>query len=94
MTQGLFESLYEARQPFALIDTRERREHVNGHWFGSTNVPLSVLSSRMTRLLPDRDFPVHLLDWQDAASEAAADLLSTHGYTSILRCKTLSLIHI
>ena len=71
MSQGLFTSLYEAGRPFALIDTRERRDHVDGHWFGSTNIPLSVLSARITRLIPDHSFPVHLLDWQDAGSDAA-----------------------
>ena len=88
MSRGLFVSLYEAGQPFALIDTRERRDHVNGHWFGSTNVPLSVLSSRITRLIPDRSFPIHLLDWQDAAITAAADHLAALGYDSVIRCPT------
>ena len=36
MSRGLFASLYEAGRPFALIDTRERRDHVDGHWFGSS----------------------------------------------------------
>ena len=61
MSRGLFASLYEAGRPFALIDTRERRDHVDGHWFGSTNIPLSVLTAGITRMVPDRDFPVHLL---------------------------------
>ena len=79
MSRGLFVSVYEARRPFALIDTRERRDHVDGHWFGSTNIPLSVLTAGITRMVPDRDFPVHLLDWQDAASNAAAQRLSQLG---------------
>ena len=88
MSQGLFTSLYEAGHPFALIDTRERRDHVDGHWFGSTNIPLSVLSARITRLIPDHSFPVHLLDWQDAGSDAAGWCLSRLGYTNVTRCPT------
>ncbi len=59
---------------------------MNGHWFGSTNVPLSVLSTEIARLVPDRSFPIHLLDCQDAASAAAADRLSELGYDSVIRC--------
>ncbi|MGB1710377.1 MAG: rhodanese-like domain-containing protein, partial [Candidatus Puniceispirillaceae bacterium] len=88
MSRGLFASLYEAGRPFALIDTRERRDHVDGHWFGSTNIPLSVLTTGITRMVPDRDFPVHLLDWQDAASNAAAQRLSQLGYASVAHCPT------
>ena len=72
MGHGLFASLFETGRPFCLIDSRERRDHVDGHWFGSTNIPLSVLTTRIQILVPDRHFPIHLLDWQDAASEAAA----------------------
>lgn len=92
MSQSLFASLYETGEPFALIDTRERREHVNGHWFGSTNIPLSVLAPQITRLVPDLDFPIHLLDWQDmpngAAVEAAVSSLSRLGYSNVTRCTT------
>ena len=88
MSRRLFASLYEAGRPFALIDTRERRDHVDGHWFGSTNIPLSVLTAGITRMVPDRDFPVHLLDWQDAASNAAAQRLSQLGYASVTNCPT------
>ncbi|MFT4725859.1 MAG: hypothetical protein ACI9UN_000354 [Granulosicoccus sp.] len=50
---------------------RERRIHVNDHWFGSTNIPLSVLTPHINWLMPERDVSIHLLDWQDAPSEAA-----------------------
>jgi len=62
---------------------RERREHVNGHWFGSTNIPLSVLTTQIKQLVPDQHFPIHLLDWQDTPAKAAAKLLSGLGYTKI-----------
>ena len=88
MSQGLFSTLYETNQPFALIDTRERREHVNGHWFGSTNIPLSVLTTQIKQLVPDQHFPIHLLDWQDTPAKAAAKLLSGLGYTKIFNHTT------
>jgi len=88
MSRGLFTSLFEAGRPFALIDSRERRDHVDGHWFGSTNIPLSGLTRRITSLIPDRDFPVHLLDWQDKASAVAASCLMQLGYSAVTRCST------
>ena len=88
MSFNLFATLFESCEPFALIDTRERRVHVNGHWFGSSNIPLSVLTSQINRLVPGRDFPIHLLDWQDAPSDAAASQLHELGYTHVTRCKT------
>lgn len=88
MSHGLFAALYEAGNPFALIDTRERRIHVNGHWFGSTNIPLSVLTPQIYRLIPERNFPIHFLDWQDVPSAAAIKLLSELGYTNINFHKT------
>lgn len=88
MSEGLFTSLYEAGEPFALIDTRERREHVHGHWFGSTNIPLSVLNPQIFQLVSDRDFPIHVLDWQDTPSEEAIRQLSSLGFTNVQRCST------
>ena len=89
MSHGLFASLYESGQPFALIDTRERRDHVDGHWFGSTNIPLSILTDRVGRMVPDRTFTIHLLDWQDAASDAAGRRLSELGYSDVKLCPTI-----
>ena len=88
MSEGLFTSLYKAGEPFALIDTRERREYVHGHWFGSSNIPLSVLKPQIVRLVPNRDFPIHVLDWQDTASEEAVRQLSSLGFTNVQRCGT------
>ncbi|MGI9365760.1 MAG: rhodanese-like domain-containing protein [Rhizobiaceae bacterium] len=88
MSHGLFASLYDVGQPFALIDARERRDHVNGHWFGSTNIPLSVLSAQISRMIPDGSFPIFLLDWNDAASQAAVQLLRQLGYDNVTPCKT------
>ncbi len=88
MSEGIFSSLYESGKPFALIDTRERRDYVNGHWFGSTNLPLSQLWQTITRMVPDRSFPIHLLDWQDKASDTAVTQLHSLGYRNVTRCKT------
>ena len=51
MTHGLFATLYGTNAPFALIDSREWRDYVNGHWFGSTNMPLSRRTAIITRLI-------------------------------------------
>ena len=88
MSRGLFASLFEDGRPFCLIDVRERRDHVDGHWFGSTNIPLSTLTARINLMVPDRHFPIHLLDWQDPASDAAHQRLLELGYRNIIRCPT------
>jgi rhodanese-related sulfurtransferase len=88
VSQGLFERLYSTEKPFALIDTRERRDYVNGHWFGSTNIALSTLTPQIKKLIPDKALPIHLLDWQDAPSDAAANQLSKLGYSNIVRHKS------
>ena len=83
MSHGLFTSLYEAGKPFALIDCRERRDYVAGHWFGSTNIPLSLFSTRLGYLFQDLDFPIHFLDWQDKASAEAIHQLKAIGFRNI-----------
>ena len=92
MSHGVFAALYDAGQPFALIDSRERRDYVNGHWFGSINIPLSDFarsrSNSFRNLIPDTDFAVHILDWQDAASSEAITQLSAMGYTQVTAHKT------
>ena len=88
MSQHLFSSLYSNGNPFALIDTRERRVHVDGHWFGSTNIPLSTLAIQIDQLIPKQDFPIHLLNWQDAPSAAAAKQLVELGYTNVVQHST------
>lgn len=88
MSKGLFASLYALGKPFALIDTRERRDFVEGQWFGSINIPLSLLSRQIRRLVQDSTFPIHLLDWQNTASDVAAELLTDLGYSNAARCKT------
>ena len=88
MSQGLFSALYESGQPFALIDTRERREYVNGHWFGSTNIPLSFLTHKISQLVPELDFPIYLLDWHNRTSTVAAERLTQLGYSNVTRSLT------
>ena len=80
MTAQIFTRLYEQAVPFCLIDCRERRDYVNGHWFGSTNIPLSSLPTRLPFLCPDQDFPIHFLDLEDAASIAALRAMEKLGY--------------
>jgi rhodanese-related sulfurtransferase len=83
MTHGLFATLYGTNAPFALIDSREWRDYVNGHWFGSINMPLSRLTTTITRLIPDRSFPIHFLDWQNKASAVAIERLNSLGYSHV-----------
>ena len=83
MSYGLFAALYDAGTSFALIDSRERRDYVAGHWFGSTNIPLSLFSTRLGYLLQEPDFPIHFLDWQDKASAEAIHQLKAIGFRNI-----------
>ena len=83
MTTNIFATLYERAVPFCLIDCRERRDYVNGHWFGSTNIPLSILPTRLPFLCPDQEFPIHFLDWGNAASIAALRYIEKLGYQNV-----------
>ena len=83
MTANIFTTLYEQAIPFCLIDCRERRDYVDGHWFGSTNIPLSILPTRLPFLCPYKDFPIHFLHWGDAASSVALRYLEKLEYQNI-----------
>ena len=83
MSYGLFAALYDAGTSFALIDCHERRDYVAGHWFGSTNIPLSLFSTRLGYLFQEPDFPIHFLDWQDKASAEAIHQLKAIGFSNI-----------
>ena len=83
MTAHIFTTLYEQAIPFCLIDCRERRDYVDGHWFGSTNIPLSILPTRLPFLCPYKDFPIHFLHWGDAASSVALRYLEKLEYQNI-----------
>ena len=83
MSYGLFAALYNAGTCFALIDSRERRDYVAGHWFGSTNIPLSLFSTRLGYLFQDHDFPIHFLNWQDKESAEAIHQLKAIGFRNI-----------
>ena len=85
MYEDLFCSLYSQGVPFALIDTRERRDYVNSHWFGSTNFPLSTLNRKLRFLIPDVHFPIQFLDWQTEASRCAYETLRGLGYNNLTR---------
>ena len=80
MTSHTFTKLYEQALPFCLIDCRERRDYVNGHWFGSNNIPLSILPARLPFLCPDQNFSIHFLDWGDTASSVSLRYIEKLGY--------------
>ena len=88
MSADIFTALYEQGAPFCLIDSRERRDYVQGHWFGSTNIPLSILPTRLPFLCPDRDFPIQFLNWEDSASTVAMDYIDRLGYRNVTPHKT------
>ena len=88
MTVTVFTQLYDQAAPFCLIDCRERRDYVHGHWFGSTNIPLSILPTRLPFLCPDFGFPIHYLDWGDTASSVALAYMRDMGYHNITSHKT------
>ena len=88
MSADIFTALYEQGAPFCLIDSRERRDYVQGHWFGSTNIPLSILPTRLPFLCPDRDFPIQFLNWEDPASTVAMDYIDRLGYRNVTPHKT------
>ena len=88
MTAHIFTKLYEKADPFCLVDCRERRDYVNGHWFGSTNIPLSILPTRLPFLCPEQNFPIHFLDWGDTASTAALRYIEKLGYQNITTHQT------
>ena len=83
MSYGLFAALYDFGTSFALIDSRERRDYVAGHWFGSTNIPLSLFSTRLGYLFQELNFPIHFLNWQDMASGEAIHQLKAIGFSNI-----------
>ena len=89
MIAPIFEELYNRGAPFCLIDCRERRDYVNGHWFGSTNIPLSTLPTRLPFLCQDRSFPIHYLDWGDTASEVTLKYMCGMGYHNVTAHKTM-----
>ena len=83
MTSHTFTKLYEQALPFCLIDCRERRDYVNGHWFGSNNIPLSILPARLPFLCPDQNFSIHFLDWGDTTSSVSLRYIEKLGYKNI-----------
>ena len=88
MSYGLFATLYESGEPFTLIDSRERRDYVAGHWFGSVNIPLSLFSNRIGYLFKSTDILINILDWEDSASAEAIYQLRLIGFCNITIHKT------
>ena len=88
MSYGLFATLYEAGESFTLIDSRERRDYVAGHWFGSINIPLSLFSTRIGYLFKSTDILINILDWGNSASTEAIYQLRLIGFRNIIIHKT------
>lgn len=85
MKQNPFVELYKKNNPFALIDVRERKEYVEGHWFGSVNIPLSELWRQLSNMIPWKGFPIYVLAFDDIKFD---QIFKNQGYTNvhILQC--------
>ena len=85
MKQNPFVELYKKNNPFALIDVRERKEYVEGHWFGSVNIPLSELWRQLPNMIPWKGFPIYVLAFDDIKFD---QIFINQGYTNIhiLQC--------
>ena len=49
----------------------------------NTNIPLSILPTRLPFLCPEFGFPIHYLDWGDTASSVALAYMRDMGYHNI-----------
>ena len=84
MTEGLFSQIKKEFKPFSLIDKRERREFIDGHWLGNVNIPLSELWSLLPNLIRNHDFPIHLLSWFAQLQKFSIVALTELGYTKVI----------
>ena len=80
MKQNPFVELYKKNKPFALIDVRERKDYVEGHWFGSVNIPLSELWRQLQTMIPWKGFPIYILAFDDIKFEQIFESL---GYANL-----------
>ena len=65
-----------------VIDVRSPQEYARGHFSGSTNIPLNVLSSRLAAL--DRKRPTIVCCASGTRSAAAIGILKSNGFESVI----------
>lgn len=77
------EDLLQSEEVFALIDVRERNEYESGQIFGATNVPRSLLESRMSVLVPMKNTKIILYSNNNERSLLAAKTLEKYEYSNV-----------
>jgi rhodanese-related sulfurtransferase len=66
-----------------LIDVRSETEHASGHIFGSFNIPLQTLASKIGTLPQDKTLPIIVYCASGMRSGSAATVLQASGYTNV-----------
>jgi phage shock protein E len=66
-----------------LLDVRSPAEHASGHVFGSLNIPLQNLASKIGDLPKDKTIPIIVYCASGMRSGSAATILQASGYTNV-----------
>ena len=74
---------YRRSQNPVLIDVREGDEYRRGHIAGAINVPMSVLVTKINKVVFDKDREIYLYCLSGVRSRKAADILRSLDYTQV-----------
>lgn len=80
--QELQKSLWQ-ENGCALLDIRERNEYESGQIFGATQIPRRELEVRIQELVPVKNTPLVLYDWDGERASLAAETLEEQNYTQV-----------
>jgi sulfur-carrier protein adenylyltransferase/sulfurtransferase len=75
--------LLQKKEPFVLLDIREKEEIALGYIEGTTFLPQGLLKEKVESLLPDKNVPVVIYCAGGIRSLAAAKLMRERGYTHV-----------
>jgi molybdopterin/thiamine biosynthesis adenylyltransferase/rhodanese-related sulfurtransferase len=75
--------LLQRKEPFVLLDIREKEEISLGYIEGATFIPQGLLAQKMDALVPNRGLPVVVYCAGGIRSLAAAKLLKEKGYRQV-----------
>jgi rhodanese-related sulfurtransferase len=81
-TAALKSALDAGKVP-VLFDVRTPEEYAQGHVPGAKNVPLQQLAGRLAEVEPYKGGEVWLICEAGSRSAKAAELLSSHGYSTV-----------
>ncbi len=84
VTPAEVKSKMERREPFVLIDVREKEEVNEGHLPGAVHVPRGFLELRIENLVPDRRTPIVAYCAGGNRSLLAAESLQRLGYENVV----------